>query len=315
MVGSVEGALPARAGQLTDVRIATGLSLLPAKRELFALDTHFREAWPDLEPARPLLHRLALVVFKPDALVGRRIGPCLELLGEHGFRVAAARTFTYDRLSIRETWRYQFNIASRDRIDVVDVLLTVAPSLLVVLRDERPLDGCPASVRLGSLKGPSEPALRRAGQLRYELGVLTTLFNFVHTSDEPADIVRELGVLLGADERRQLAEELCGGHDRTAQALRMAAELEARHPAHDLDCAAALARLEAAPQEAVRRSAQAARERRPGAWRELLAAIPMVDPWDALAVATATIDCNVPGLEPMVEGVAGDAWVRRWQAR
>ena len=97
-------------------------------------------------------------MYNPDALVGRRIAPCLRLLLVHGFRVLSGAVFTYNRHLIRETWRYQFNLATPDRIAVVDTLLPATPSLLVVLRDERAGGDPPAAVRLGDLKGPSEPS-------------------------------------------------------------------------------------------------------------------------------------------------------------
>lgn len=308
----MEALAPARTSRrLAAVEVGERLTLLPDKRRLFAVDTYFREAYTDLCDDLALLRRAALVVLKPDALVGRRIVPCLELLRGHGFRPVAARTFAYDRLLIRETWRYQFNVASDDRIDVVDLLLTASPSLMVLLWDERPREACPASVRLGALKGPSDPQLRRPGQLRHELGVVTALFNFVHTSDEPADVVRDLGLLLDRADRRRLLAELHAQRDGSAELRGCIDALQAAHPAHDLDCERSLDRLRHAPDAGVRRAAEAvARDR--ARWRELLPLGDRIDRWDLLSIATAAIECNVPGVEPVVASVAGEQWARRW---
>jgi len=297
--------------RLAAVEVGEQLTLLPDKRRLFAIDTYFREAYTELGSAETELRHAAVVVFKPDALAGRRIAPCLELLRAHGFRPVAARTFTYDRLLIRETWRYQFNVASDDRIDVVDLLLTAAPSLMTLLWDERPVGGCPASVRLGALKGPSDPALRSPGQLRYELGVVTALFNFIHTPDEPADVVRDLGLLLDRADRRRLVDELRARRDRASELRELVAALERAQPPHDLDCERSLERLRRSPDPAVQRAAAVVTRDR-ARWRELLPLLSRIDRWDLLSIATACIECNVPGLQPVVASVAGDAWARRW---
>lgn len=298
----------------SDLEIPCELSVLAQKRELFAVDNYFREAWWDLAPLHQALSRLAVIVFKPDALVGRRIVPCLRLLGEHGYTILAGRVFRYDRHLIRETWRYQFNIASRERIEVVDRLLTATPSLLVVI-GECESGEVPASVRLGSLKGPSEPSLRRAGEIRHELGVLTSLFNFIHTSDEPLDVVREIGVALDLDTRRSLVAEIATWRDSARAVVALASELEAVHDAHDLDRDRALERLSRSDDDRVRRGARRARAGDASAWREILAAVPCTELWDALSVATASIECNVPGLQALLPSVAGHSGLRAWRDR
>lgn len=302
------------AAAISDVEVPQGLTVLERKRELFAIDNYFREAWWDLASVQRLLHRLAVVVFKPDAVVGRRIAPCLRLLHDHGYTILGACSFRYTRHLIRETWRYQFNIASRDRIAVVDRLLTSTPSLLVVIGD-RGAGELPASVRLGALKGPSEPSLRRAGEIRYELGVLTTLFNFIHTSDEPLDVVREIGVALDPLDRQTLAANIGAWADASASTLKLAGRLEARHAAHDLDRDRSLERLSRHADRDVRDGVQRVRDGDPDAWRTIFDAVPRVAEWDALSVATASIDCNVVGLQAVLPTIAGEGAVTAWRER
>ena len=68
----------------------------------------------------------------------------------------------------------------------------------------------PATVRLSNLKGGPDAATRGAGSLRSALRSANRLFTFVHTADEPADIVRELAVFFDRDERRRLLAEATG---------------------------------------------------------------------------------------------------------
>jgi nucleoside diphosphate kinase len=297
---------------VSDIEIPRGLTAVELKRAFFSIDNYFREAWWDLAPIRSYLERLAVVVFKPDAVVGRRIEPCLHLLHQHGYRILSGHIFHYSRHAIRETWRYQFNIASRERIEVVDRLLTATPSLLIVIGDDEAQE-LPASIRLGALKGPSDPSLRRPGEIRHELGVLTTLFNFIHTSDEPLDVVREIGVALDGPYRRALAADVGSWIDSSEYVLGLTRQLDAAHPAHDLGRDEALDRLRHHNDDTIRESVQQIRKGDVGAWRKIFSAIPRVDIWDALSIATACIECNVPGLTAVLPSIAGDSGIRAWQ--
>jgi hypothetical protein len=64
------------------------------------------------------------------------------------------------------------------------------------LKDRRQGDGGWASSRLASIKGHSRPDQQRAGQLRYELRTPSRVMSYVHIPDEPADMVRDMSLLL-----------------------------------------------------------------------------------------------------------------------
>jgi hypothetical protein len=113
---------------------------------------------------------------------------------------------------------------------------------VLLVRAEQP-GAEPASVRLTRDKGPTDPARRHPGQLRHLLGGSSYLLNHVHTADDPADTVRELGVLLddaGLTEAYQAAQE---GHDATADAVRIGRGLYRQTRHRDLMLQPALARL------------------------------------------------------------------------
>jgi hypothetical protein len=67
----------------------------------------------------------------------------------------------------------------------------------------------------------------------------------VHTADEPADVIRELGVHLDYATRGQVLRQALTGDDASAQARALAEELYAAAPARDLSFAPAAARVRA----------------------------------------------------------------------
>jgi hypothetical protein len=282
------------------------LTRCPEKAEQYVLDPYFRHGARELA-AEFVLPR-TFVVLKPDAIAGRRLDVVIDLVRRNGFRIVAGTTFRFTPLLTREIWRYQFNIASADRAEIVDLLLPAGDSVLLIVEDDRyRAGGLPAACRLSGLKGSADPGARRPDDLRSVLKGPTTLFNFIHTADEPADVVRELALLEVATGQRILR---LGAVDETALVRRAYDSM----PAHDLDERASWQRLGDSDNHAVAALAQLALAGDPAAdWSALLDLFPgRVPPaeslWDALSIATAQIASNVPGLTPIVPTVGPSLW-------
>jgi len=280
----------------------------------YSVDNYFREGcWTFLDNVDDILG-VTLCVLKPEAAPGRRYRAALQALLDNDFRPVHVKRFRYQRLTIRETWRYQLNIAPRERIETMDLLLPSADSVLLVLKDCRWRPGLlPAAVRLTALKGPSDPRERRSHHLRCRLGAVNTQLNFIHTSDEPIDVVRELSVLIAAEHRSVVRTHIRQGHDALADAVGAFDALESEIPAHDLDLARSWERLT----ESVSPAGELARLRVKGQdvpLSEVLAAArhPSADPtehWDLLAILTHTMPSNVPG----VSRIFPNNELSRWQ--
>lgn len=293
------------------------LSMSGDKLDLYATDTNFLESWEDLLAVRrqrplPPTSQFAALTLKPDAVVGRTLMPTIDWLEENGFAIVAAELLVFDRHLIRGIWQYSWNVASRDRKDLVDVLLAATPSLFLALRG--PED---ASVWLSRNKGPANPVERKPGQLRSRLGDFSTLLNFVHTSDEPADFIRELGVYFPAAHRRNIYRAMDRGGS-TEAAERLARRLEAEHPAHDLGLGSSLERIRAAARSAngtvgrdrarlvtLLADIEAGRRRD---WRLLFRLCEEAevgcDRWDLITVATHLVGHDEADLDPVLPGVS-----------
>ncbi|WP_159080497.1 nucleoside-diphosphate kinase [Nocardia suismassiliense] len=201
--------------------LPTGLSRLQHKLDLISVDPYFRDTWDDVcesrgEPAQFIqrLNHHAPLVLRPDALGAGRAHDVLEFVYSHGFRPVAWSYFIFTRHVIRETWRYQLNIATTDRIEAMDLLLRGEQAMYILL--ERPMqthEGA-ATTLLSRMKGPSDPALRTEQHLRFRAGAAQeSVITYVHVADEPIDILREMGVFFDRSERRQLFESIEIGGD------------------------------------------------------------------------------------------------------
>ncbi|MFF2773858.1 nucleoside-diphosphate kinase [Streptomyces sp. NPDC058052] len=303
---------------------ATALDTLtadPAKREVYRYDTYLREGLRSFAGVTGLhrSHDFTFVVLKPDAVAGRRCELILGILRDEGWLPAAATTIRFDPLLTRELWRYQFNAASEQRIDVVDHLLGSGPALLVLLRDVRRPPGMPASVRLTAAKGSADPEAARHADLRTRIGRVNGLLNFIHTADDPADVVRELQLFSYQAGWEWCREALAGDAPRAAERARSAdpahALLDVVHaaiPAHDLDVDAALGRLSRSTGVWAELARRAGTPEQIGEWlAELRRGTALPDGagrWDVVTVTTQWIDCNEHGVAPILPTSSAAAW-------
>ncbi len=300
------------------------LTVVPGKRDAFLEDLYFRESWAELAGhfggrLMPLLGSVAIMNVKPDAVVGRRMKPILEFVTRHGLLPIGCAAFQLTRHSMRDLWRYDWNVYPVDRLAFSTLWYTEVDILMFVLQDLRPQGSLPASVRLAKLKGTSVPEKRTAGDMRTVLRPPNRFLNFVHVADEPADIVRELGIFFDRPERQALLRDVEKhlGVDRTADVLAAIDRIEARYPAHDLDFEASLQRLEKASavstESAARLRALRAEGGRTG-WDELCAMIDRSAPgagrWDFISVVSTVLWYERPEPVDLFPAVDPALWTR-----
>lgn len=232
----------------------SGLTVMPEKATLYSLDPHFWEGWEDLvciagSAAADRVRAHSLVLVRPDAVASRKAHVVLDWLAGHGFRLVACMPLQIDRHQVRSLWQYQWNVALRERRDACDALMSASPSVLLVMADEQP-SGIPATQRFAGLKGASDPALRRPGDLRAELGHKSRMLSLVHSPDEAADFVREIAIFLPEQERKALFARMgTAASMSTAEARATVLALYREVPEHDLDLGGSVARVLAAADE------------------------------------------------------------------
>ena len=188
----------------------------------------------------------ALMMFKPDAIVGRRGHRILSFCEEHGFYVKSSAVVKLNRHSMREIWRFDWQIYPIERLSFSTLWYT-ANETIAILFEQDDTHPEPASMRLGSLKGGAHREYP-PGSLRASLNPPNKILNFVHIADHPLDVVREIGILFDDFSR---ANFMLKSADRNPGAavsalLEQIAKLEGMYPAHDLAFEASLGRLQKA---------------------------------------------------------------------
>jgi hypothetical protein len=299
------------------------LTRIPIKAELYSREAYLREALAD---ARDILadglvetlHRTALLLIKPEGLASGNAKIIVDFVRSHGFAVSAVALPTLTRLQWRELWRYQLTAATLDRLAVYDLILQDRV-LLLLLRYGGLLE-LPASVLLGSWKGPSDISLQPPDCLRRRLGQANRLFSFFHVPDEPADILRELAILFDRGDRVKLLSKFDGGplsagdaqllddtlavSQRAARVFDAASSIErAAHAVRDISGAAG-ARIRAD----LARMRQGERIE----WRPFVQAVEAarvdIARWDLATLGATFIRYDEPGATKLISSVDPDAW-------
>jgi hypothetical protein len=232
------------------------------------------------------------------------------------FAIVAAEAVRLDRSSIRLLWQYQWSVARRDRKDACDLLLPTCDSLLLVVRRPK-AETVPATLLFTSLKGPADPTLRKPHQLRFRLGQRCTLLNFVHSADEPADLVREVAVCLGADARRHVFHQMLAAEEVTARAHELTRRICSEVPEHTLLLEEVLTRLEetlscaaevVGAAEGARAELAAIRAGRSA----LVDAARLTCPhWDRITIAAHLLSSDYDDWEVLIPGVQSSEWKGR----
>lgn len=305
------------------------LTRIPTKRELYHRETYFREGLCDAEDVfgarlAELVRESALIMLKPDGLVAGKLGPVTDFLRQHGFSVAGVRELRFDGFRWRELWRYQLTSATFDRLLVNDLVLRSGPALLLLLRSEGERD-LPATVRLSTLKGSATLSRQQPGTLRHLLGQPNRVLSHVHVADEPADLLRELGLLFDREERRTLLAGLAGGR-LTGEDEQVLAGMLDRYgrPRHTLDAAGALERVTRAVKRHAAGGADPCRAGRVierlesmaggghvdwRAFQEDFGSLGVsVDRWDLAVLGTGFIVCDEPGFAKILGNPDPESW-------
>lgn len=284
---------------------------LPEKAARYAEDTYVQETVAQLDEAgidpAEFSRRYSLLLLKPDAIVARAVEPTLKWLQDNEFRVIGSRICAVDRHLVRALWYFAWNIASPERRRLADLLVGISDALVLVVSSES--GALPTSVRLTSAKGPTAPAARRPGELRYLLGRYSYLLNLVHSPDDPADVLREFSIYFDETTRAELLRDIVADAEQGEQAAAHAAELYARTPARDFDRIAAARQLAAEFGSVPVDFDPGSDEDCAALLRRAWATGRDVDPWPAIVLGSHVLPMRSGGRRQILPPVSAHDWL------
>lgn len=303
---------------------------IPFKAKLFGRETYFREGFADAvevlgDRANSILREAAILVIKPDGLAAGKVAPVAAFVQANGFEIRAAEMVVFTRFHWRELWRYQLTCATLDRLALNDIVLR-GEALLLLLWRKQEESGIPASVSLSSLKGVSDVSRQSPTCLRRLLLQPNRVLSFIHVADEPADVLRELVILLEAPARHRVLAALVQPGMRAADCdlLRQHIACSA-HPETTFDIQLALQRVlksvknatnggSAAPlaRESILTDLKRMKRGERVCWREFAKSLETcripLQRWDMAVLGAAFITYDEPGTSKLIQAVDPALW-------
>ena len=297
----------------------------PDKALRYADDTHFREGLSLVSRVlgddwEKTIFDVALIVIKPDAIATGKQDIIVNYYLNHGFSFIDVEPVLIDRLTSRELWRYQHTLGTPDRLAVEDIVLQSQPSLVCIARG--PLSETPATVRANALKGAAD-VFGKEETLRSLLERPNPLFSMLHTSDEPADLLRETAVLLPPRTRMRFLEALnrsaASSHAATLLTLSTvpstAVRIDLNESTHRLEeVLSAFCRIQGFELVAGRALSllRAAEAGSALPWFDFvgyLDALPVrFSPWDLAIVGSSYVASDIPGATKLVGKIGPSSW-------
>lgn len=180
------------------------LTVLDNKASAYAGETAYREVLYETalrlgseRAVADLIKRTGIGLFRPDAIAHAKVGAALSYFERLGIRPVHAVDAEVGYRAVREIWRYQLNSSSGQRLRLLDLLFGACPSLLAFFTVDVDKPRIPCTVLMADSKGPADVSERQGWELRSYLDSPNRIEVYVHCGDEPADVVRDGGLLIG----------------------------------------------------------------------------------------------------------------------
>jgi hypothetical protein len=182
------------------------LTMLDDKAAAYAAEANYRETLYELarrfgsgDGLACVLRRTGVGLFRPDAIAHHKVADTLAYFDGLGIRPVRAMRVDVTGHVVRDIWRYQLNVASGHRLRLLDLVFGASPSLLVLFNAGPGVPDVPCAVLMADCKGAADVHERQGWELRAFLRSPNRVEVYFHCCDEPADVVRDGGLLAGPD--------------------------------------------------------------------------------------------------------------------
>lgn len=140
-----------------------------------------------------------LIIIKPEALIMGKVDEIFSIFCTRGYELVYFTRKKIDAMCTAEMWKFSWQNATLENILINQKLLSMYDSIILILRLHNPGSKSVCEM-LTDLKGSAVESKRKPYQIRYQIKPINYMLNYVHSSDNVNDFIRELGILLNFDE-------------------------------------------------------------------------------------------------------------------
>lgn len=160
------------------------------------------------------LSKYALIIIKPESLVSNKLEMVISLLKKHNFEIVYYKFMKINASQVIALWENSWNNVSLERVLINQKIYNSYYSLIIILKNSHSnyqfneLIFNDASTYITCLKGSANKAVRDKGTFRDILKPINYIINYIHTSDDTENMLREIGVLFTVDEMFTIFERI-----------------------------------------------------------------------------------------------------------
>lgn len=152
------------------------------------------------------LSKYALILIKPETLVANKLETVISLLKEYNFEPVYYKFMKISGAQVVALWNDSWADVSLERALINQIIFEENYSLVIILKNSssnyqfNELSFFDASTYITYLKGDTDKKLRIKGTFRDILKPLNYIINYIHTSDDTKNMIREIGTLFSINE-------------------------------------------------------------------------------------------------------------------
>ena len=157
------------------------------------------------------LRKYGLMLIKPEAIIMGKASEIFSILHSSGYELIYFVRKKIDALRTSEMWKFSWVNSSLEHILVNQKLFSTYDSLILILclQSSNSKSACQM---LTDLKGSAFKSEREPHQIRWKIRPINYMLNYVHTSDDSNDFMREIGILLDWEELLQVFKAIASNH-------------------------------------------------------------------------------------------------------
>ena len=165
--------------------------------------------WP--HQYKEKLRKYGLMIIKPEAIIMGKASEIFSILHSSGYELIYFVRKKIDALRTSEMWKFSWVNSSLEHILVNQKLFSTYDSLILILclQSSNSKSACQM---LTDLKGSAFKSEREPHQIRWKIRPINYMLNYVHTSDDSNDFMREIGILLDWEELLQVFKAIASNH-------------------------------------------------------------------------------------------------------
>lgn len=198
------------------------LSIINEKIELLSKDPHFQYGYEKFKSSGIIadINNLAGIMLKPESFISGKAISIVNFYVNSGFRVINFKKIIISKNDLLCFYFYPLHSATIERLELLELWATNNYFIFILLENKNYDNRFASSSTYATiLKGHSNKDKVDKNSLRFKLCKPIGILNYLHTSDESIDLIRDISIVLDKSELNNLTHWLQNTDNKDAELI------------------------------------------------------------------------------------------------